>query len=87
MRRAGVAGPAADDRDVADGRVPLRELGHDRGQHIQDALRQNRLLVRGDGLGLGLDRLGTGLTLSADGIGLGFCPEATCRRLRIRERA
>ncbi len=76
VRRA-VLGGSADDRDAADGGVALRELRHDRRQHFQHALREEGILIGGDGLGLGLDSGCTGLTLGADRLGLGVGAEAT----------
>ncbi len=78
---------AADDRHVADRRVPLRELGHDRRQHLEHALREEGVLVRGDGLGLGLESCGTGVTLGADRLGLGSSLQASGVSLGLGLRA
>src|SRR5690606_1521013 len=51
--------------------VALGELGHDRRERLEHALREERFLVGGDGLGLCLDGGGAGFTLGADRLGLG----------------
>src|SRR5690606_8781394 len=74
---------AADDGDAADGGVALGELGHDRREHVEDSLREECLLVGGDGLGLGFDRGSARLTLGADGLGLRGGADAPGLGLRL----
>src|SRR5690606_22276294 len=78
---------AADDGDVADRGVALGELGHDRRQGLEHALRQECLLVGCDGLGLRLDGGRAGLTLGPDRFRLGDGAHATGLGLGVRLRA